>query len=336
MSFDETKPVQNGLLISADHRANFLATRRAGFINMLRDPLFECWPANNSTAPPDWILGGTGAAIVRDTTLSRLGVGDMGARVTRGSANASLRQEVLQSGDYDPFFDARVVTAGVFVHASAAGIARVRINDGVSGASSALNSAANVLEFLPVQYEVNAAATRLDAQCRVDSPGSCTFSGVTFLFSDIMPDRFMLPITVPIDIPFERRGQLFVGLISTWMPSRSFVVREGMAHIITSPPAGAAVSADLNQWDGAVWQSMFTGGNNPTIPIGQHGPDIAVVDGTYNRRCFRKAQQASFPKGSALGGFIDQVGVTPNEGNHLILHARAKGWASPMEIYKAV
>lgn len=338
MSFDETKPPFGGLLVSADHRANFLATRRASFINLLRDPLFECWPVNDTTTPPDWSLSGAGATIARDTTLSRLGVGDMGARVTRGAANALLEQELLIAADYDPFFDTRVATAGVFVHASAAGIARARIDDGVSSNVSAVNAAANTLEFLPLEHQINAAATSLRIGCDVIAPGSCTFSGAVFLFSDIKPDRFYSPITVPVNIPFERRGPLFVGQISVWPPSRSFVIREGIAQLFVNVPAGQAAIFDLEQWDGvSAWASMFTGGNRPTIPPSSGSADISAPDASYNLRCFapnRTSGGGTPGKGQIIRGAIDQVGITPNEGDSVVLVARGKGWASPMEIFR--
>ena len=50
MSYNEANPPTSTLLVSADHRANFDAIRKAlGAMNMLQDPLFECWPIDDTT-----------------------------------------------------------------------------------------------------------------------------------------------------------------------------------------------------------------------------------------------------------------------------------------------
>ncbi len=333
MSFDETKPPAGGLLVSADHRNNFLATRQAGFINFVIDPLFECWPVDDTTMPATWVLSGAGAAVSRDTLASRLGVGNMGPRITFGVASAIGSQEILRTAEYDQFFDARVVTAGVFMHADAIGIAKVRIEDGVD-LSEAANTAANPAapEFIAVEHEVNAAATKLELQVRVDAAGACTFSGAVFLFSDIKPSRFIPSPVLRRTLVHARRGEVFTGEVDRFTPQRPFIV-EHVQLDMTAAPGGAAVIADVNQFDGAgAFTSMFTGPGRPRVAAGalQGG---ASPDGTYNRRCFIGSFGAGVPaQGGRIQTEIDSVGAGPI-GDDLNIYVRYKAWMTPRETF---
>lgn len=334
MSMDASKPPASGLLISADHRANFLATQRAGFLNYTIDPLFELWAAGLSAVPTAYTLAGAGATITRDTTVSRFGVGDGAPRVTYGSATVQLMQEILSAGDFDDYFDARNVTAGMFVHASSSGIARVRIDDGPDSDESSLNASANTLEFLAVEHEVNAAATRLRIEGRLESAGSCTFSGPVFFFSDIMPDRFYPPAAVPpITIPFRRKGTLAVETgVGFWMPNRPFIVREVQLWTPTTGPVGADLIVDSKQWDGAAYTSMFS--SRPTIAdgadVGQSSSFVSIPLRAFDRYSGTGALVA----GQGMRVDVDQVGST-TPGDDLHVFVRAEGFMTPAELFKA-
>lgn len=334
MAFDESKPTQNGLLISADHRANFLATRRAlASINLLIDPTFEVWNVSDSVAPGTWQHTTGGGTISRDTTLSRLGIGQMGPRLGFGATLNELFQDVIDAASYDQFFDARFVTGGVFVHADTIGIARCRIDDGADVQDSALNVSANPAapEFLPFEHEVNAAATRLRFSVRLESAGNVTFSGAVFLFSDIRPDRFVWPISLPVNVPFGRPGINAVGALPLeHQPARAFIVRKGQAHVGVAP-TGSTEEIELEQSDGAGgFNTMFSGGGI-LIPDGGQNQG-KVVNGTYNRRCFIEFFGSGTPtQGGELRARQVTTGVT-TPGENLVVQARGKGWATPAEL----
>lgn len=330
MSFDELKPPFGGLLISADHRNNFLATRRAGFVNLLQDPLFECWENTDSIVPGTWRLTGAGATIARNTVVADRAVGKMAAHVTFGAATANLEQFILDSTSYDQYFDGKIVTAGCFVKGSAAGTARVRISDGPDDSDSPTNVGTGI-EFLAVEHEINAAATEINLQLQTLS-GNNKWSGAVFLFSDIKPDRFIMPNIIRTTIGFPRNGGAFVGTVPPlFVPQRAFIVEHVQLVAITAP-TGAALIADLNQWDGAAFTSMFT--TRPQLAIGDlHGG--AVPDGVYNRRCFvPKFGSAAAVAGQQLRAEIDQIGSTIT-GSDIGIMARIKAWTRPQEAFAA-
>ncbi|MGH7410082.1 MAG: hypothetical protein ACREJ6_03335 [Candidatus Methylomirabilis sp.] len=328
MSFNELNPPFGSLLISADHRNNYLATRRASFINLLQDPLFECWENTDALVPGTWRLTGAGATIARNTIVADRAVGDMAAHVTFGAATASLEQYILDPASYDQYFDGRIVTAGCFVKGSAAGTARVRISDGPDDSDSATNIGTG-LEFLSVEHEINAAATEINLQLQTLA-GNNKWSGSTFLFSDIKPSRFHMPNMIRTSIGFARNGGAFVGTVPPlFIPQRAFIVEHAQIVAIIAP-TGAALIGDLNQWDGAAFTSMFT--TRPQLAIAaQHGG--AVPDGVYNRRCFVPKFGSAAPlAGQQLRAEIDQVGSTLT-GSDVAIYARIKAWTRPQESF---
>lgn len=337
MSFDEAKPPFNSLLVSADHRNNFDATRKSSYVNMVLDPLFEIWPDSDTVMPVAWVLSGAGATVSRDTLVGRIGAGVMGPRITFGAAIAIGAQQILDASSYDDFFDARNVTAGCHVHADTIGIAKIRIDDGVDQTDSDANLFANPAdpEFLSLEHEVNAAATKLEIQVRVESAGSATYSGATFLFSDIKPARFHLPSMVRGTIVHARKAEIFTGPVDRYSPQRPFIVEHVQLDFNVAVPTGADAIVDVNQFDsGAVFTSMFTAGGRPRVLDGA-GRGGAAPDGVYNRKCFSSHFGAALPSaGGLLQTEIDQVGSTLT-GNDLNIYIRYKAWARPQEIMAA-
>lgn len=328
--FNEANPATNALLISGDMRANFLATRRhMHSVNLLQDPLFEIWPVNDSTVPSTWRLSGTGAAIARLTAGVDVAVGDMSARVTFGSTPAILAQSILDTLGYNPFFDGKVVTAGCFVKTSTASIARVRINDGATSTDSVFHTGGGTFEFLSVEHLIDLAATQLEIQLRVEGAGNAIFSGAVFLFSDIKPDRFVMPATARGTLIHARRGDAFVGRVDDFFPQRAFIIEHVQLSAFTAP-TGAALIADVLQWDGAAFTSMFS--TRPQIAIAGFTGG-AAPDTTYNRRCFNGYfGSGAIGAGQRLRSEIDQVGSTV-VGNDINIYMRYKTWLRAQEIF---
>lgn len=330
MSFNEANPATSSLLVSGDMRANFLATRRhMASVNLLQDPLFECWPSTDALVPSTWRLSGGGAAIARQTLAANVAVGDMSALVTFGAAPAVLAQSILDTLGYNPFFDGRVVTAGCFVKTSTAGIARVRIADGAGTTDSSFHTGSGVFEFLSVERVVDLAATNLELQLRVEAAGNAIFSGAVFLFSDIKPDRFVMPVSARGTIVHARRGDIFVGRVDDYFPQRAFIVEHVQLSMFTAP-TGAAAICDVRQWDGAAFTSMFT--VLPTVAIAGFTGGTAP-DSTYNRRCFNGYfGSGAIAAGQRLRTQITQVGSTI-VGNDLNAYIRYKTWLRAQEIF---
>lgn len=329
--YDPTQPDDSSFFVAAEHRGNFEALHRHDQRNYLQDPLFECWPAATTLAA--YALSGTGATQTRSTVAADLGIGSMGPNVVFGSANAILQQVVLDTGAYDDFFDGLVVTAGIYAKASAAGIARLDLHDGVSNFTGDVSVGTSSPEWLTASMVVGGSATALNFRPTVIGAGNVTWSGATFLFSNVKPVRTHAPVTVPISIPFIRPGNIAVELLPFEFPvSRPFVVNWCQIRM-QSKPNGAAAIFDLEQWDGSsAYASMYS--TRPQVADGAASKSGgAEPDGTYNRRCFQPTYGSGVPPvGGLLRAAVDQIGSTDTGANATIV-ARGKGWARPQELF---
>lgn len=335
MSFNETNPPTSSLLISGDMRANFLATRRHMFsANLLIDPLFECWPDTDAGPLAAWTASGAGIILTRETGVADRAVGQMSVRVTFGAAAAALSQDILNAASYDPYFDSRTVTAGCFLKTATGAIGRIRIDDGTTSTDSAFHTGSGSFEYLDVEHLIDPGATKITLELRVEGAGNVIFSGPTFLFSDIKPDRFVMPPTVRDTLLLARGGEAFLGSLPVeLMPQRPFIVEHVQLRAPVAP-TGSDFIADVNQYDGATFTSMFTLGGRPTILDGDNNGG-AAPDGTYNRRCFNAYfGNAAEIAGDILQAEIDQIGAT-TPGENLTVHVRYKGWMRPQEIFAA-
>jgi len=335
MSFNENNPPTSSLLISGDMRANFLATRRHMYsANYLQDPLYECWAYDDATVPATWNLSGTGALIARVTTAIDIAVGKMSARVTYGSAVARLWQYIINPADYDSFFDGRVVTAGCFVKTATGGIARIRIDDGAATTDSAYHTGGGAFEWLDLEHLINPAATYLSFEGRVEGAGNAIFSGPVFLFSDIKPDRFVPTPLIRETLFMGIRGAPYLGFIDQYMPQRPFIV-EQVALRTNSQPVTNPLIADVLQWDGTTFTSMFTAGGRPRVAVSAYN-GYANPDSTYNRRCFSYLETGAAAAPGNAGILIRSEVDAPLPtagGDTLGIHIRYKAWKRPQEIW---
>jgi hypothetical protein len=138
--------------------------------NLVKNGGFEIWPSGTSSAPEFWTLAGTGAAVARSTTRKR---GAFSAQVTYGSDAAYLYQ------DFDDYasFQGEKVTVSAWVKCSTASIACIRIDDGVT-ANSSYHTGGGSWELLVTEITLDAAATRLRVECRVEGAGNAIFDAV--------------------------------------------------------------------------------------------------------------------------------------------------------------
>ena len=335
MSFNENNPATSTLLISGDMRANFLATRRHMYsANLLMDPLFECWPDTDAGPLAAWTHTVGGGSLAREVGVADRVVGDMSARVTFGVSAGILSQDILAAADYDPYFDSRVVTAGCFLKTSTGSIGRIRIDDGGgTPTNSAFHTGGGAFEFLDVEHLIDPGATKLTLELRVEGGGNVIFCGPSFLFSDLKPDRFVMPPMARNTLLLNRGGDAFLGSLPVeFVPQRPFIV-EHVQLRVTTAPTGADLIVDVNQFDGATFSSMFTVGGRPRILAGAGFNGGDTPDGTYNRKCFGSHFGSAVPgAGDVLQAEIDNVGSSI-PGENLIVHVRYKTWLRPQEIF---
>lgn len=141
-------------------------------INLLEEwGNFEDWENGASAAPTEFSLSGTGAAVARESSIIKNG--SYSAKITYGSADAQLLYDhpLFQS------YQGRKMKLGFWVYTAVANQARVKIDDGVGSSQSDYHTGGGGWEFLTVEHDMDAAATRLRVICFVDIAGVAYFDG---------------------------------------------------------------------------------------------------------------------------------------------------------------
>ena len=130
--------------------------------NLLKGGGFGSWGAGTSAAPDGWAMN-HGGSIAQLATAGNVLFGEFSAEVTSDADGNRLTNTVMATiGTSDnTHFRGKTVTAGAWVKTSDASNARLRIEDGVSGAYSDFHTGGGAYEFLTVTRMLNASATSL-------------------------------------------------------------------------------------------------------------------------------------------------------------------------------
>ena len=144
--------------------------------NLLTNSGFELWGGGNASAPSEWTLNGSGAAVARAT--GRLD--GFAAKITQSGAVSYLEQDltpVLEDlrGTYGAaaFTNPLTVTLGAWGSTSSASVGRVTIDDGPSSSNaSTLHTGGGAQEFISVSHTLSTTAYRLLARVEVITTGS--------------------------------------------------------------------------------------------------------------------------------------------------------------------
>ncbi len=335
MAFNPANPPFNTLLVSADIRANWDAIQASiGAVSWLQDPLFECWPVNDTTIPGTWNLSGAGALVARDTTPTRIAYGTMGPRITFGAAAAIVFQDLVVGADFLQYFDGKVFSFGAFINADTIGIAQIFVDDGVTSTPSGTNPNANpgVPDYLEVEHVVNAAATRIRVEARINGAGAGTWSAASALFADMRPalGRFVHPVTLPISLSGFRSGvNAVVNLQSVKRIQRPFVAEYATVDVLPGPVGGSDVFNWLKPDGAGGFIVMMAPG--PTLLAGELG-GVSSSFANHNARCFvpNLTNFSVIPVGSRVQPQISAVAPTPAQNSTMELFGH--GWARPQEL----
>lgn len=149
--------------------------------NLLQDwGNFEDWESGVSAAPTEFVLTGTGAAVARESTIIKKGT--YSAKVTFGSADAQLYHD---HPDWELYLG-RKMKLGFWVNTAVVNQARIKIDDGVGSSQSSYHTGGGGYEFLTVEHDMDAAATRLRVICFVDTTGVAYFDGGILCEGDLL------------------------------------------------------------------------------------------------------------------------------------------------------
>lgn len=280
-----------------------------GHGNWLQNDNFLIWPAGDAAVPVGYVLAT--ATIARtgvglgDTTTK---VGPFSAKLTRAGADGTLTQFLMNATSFGAnglYFRGRKFGFGAWVNTSTSNQARLEFYDGVTSTVSGWHTGGGTWEWLSGVHTVSGTADRLQLSATIrNSSGDAYFSGMTALPGILAPAAWIPCQTVYGSLNFVQRGTLTVGTFKDlFRPARPFIVKDVNLRVLT-PPTGAAIICDFNQYDGAVWQTMFT--TKPQIAAAASSGN-ARPDGTYTYRCFSPGLDDS-DNDDILGMDIDQVG----------------------------
>jgi hypothetical protein len=206
-----------------------------------------------------------------------------------------------------------------------ANVARVLLYDGATATATAYHTGGGAWEFLGSVYLVSGAASELTLVLEAkNSSGDAHFSGATALPGLIALTEWIPCPVVYGALTFKKGGTLVAGIgLDRFVPGRPLLVKDVQLTCLTAP-TGQAIEVDINMWDGAAWQSMFT--TRPEIAATTTA-GAAVPDGTYRHRCNCGWRGLN---NKALAWDIDQVG-SGVAGADLLVSIRAMQYARPQE-----
>lgn len=166
-----------------------------GNVNLVLNSDLEDWTAGTTSAPDEYTLGGTGAAILKsgpaqaDTT--DLGAGTYCARVTSGAgAAATLKQEIISAAEMSKYRAVRGRKVGFTIRgkASVASALRIVVDDGAVQTTSTYHAGDGQEAYLTVVHPISGSATKLDVYAEVALGANVAYvGGFTVVFSALAP-----------------------------------------------------------------------------------------------------------------------------------------------------
>lgn len=333
-SYDDTKPEASSLAASAELRANFQAIRTLQGHNLIDDPYPWIWSAGDAADPDHWTSAGTGVAVAREVTTTK--IGEMCAKVTSGSATATFEQELLSSSSYQDWLDGLMITGGAWVYASDATTVRLYIDDGVEKGYSDYHTGGGDWEWIPfvVQIEdsVTDPATELAFGMEVAASSKVAYiTGATVILGAVKPLYFILPDVSLGTAYFPVAGDVTVA-DGKWYGNFGCPTRVESVHLdCVTAPTGAALIADVEHYDGSSWNTMFS--TLPDIDAGDYGGEQAP-DGTYRYRCFA-AKHGNTLTNARVRGNIDQIGSGTDPGGDVSFSLRCLQFTSKINEFRA-
>lgn len=190
-STTNTATMQNATTtgILTQNGANLAGTayNSQSFQNLIQNGDFEIWTAGTTVAPDNWTLAGAGASIARDGTNYKHGL--YSAAVTAALNTTTELYTDFATGNSIDYYKSRIISAGVWVKASATSRAHVQIQDGQINVFSAFHTGSGNWEFLTATdtFPSNANLARIDLV--IDSGTSITvnFDGVIIVEGATVP-----------------------------------------------------------------------------------------------------------------------------------------------------
>jgi len=335
LSWDKTKPVEDGLYISGDLRANFAAMEYFQPRNCLLDPLTLIWAGGDSTFPTHYNASGGGSPTYTRISATHLKVGPYSLSITPGTGAANVNQNILDVGDFDTDLRGEYFSAGAWVKSSSASDARIRIWDGLGGSEgySSYHTGGGAFEWLSVTRRLDGSTADRVVYAMETTAAIGYFSGSTVIAGPIAPQQFIPGMQVIGSAHFPLFGDLDDHSTTAngfYYPGRPGRV-EFTQLVTETGPTGQALIVDVNTWDGSAWTTMYS--TKPQIAAAAIAGG-AAPDGTYARRCLRELSGATLSAGTGMRIDLDQVGSSES-GEDLTIDVRILQFQRPWEALNA-
>jgi hypothetical protein len=136
--------------------------------NYIRNGHFSGWQGGAAAAPDCWTLSGAGAAAAQEAGTVK--VNTYSAKLTNGVGNvAALTQTITDALEIQ--LKGQTVQLGMYVYATAASRAFIRVTDGLTTVDSSYHSGAAGWEWLTCELAVSGAmgAAGLKASCQISA-----------------------------------------------------------------------------------------------------------------------------------------------------------------------
>lgn len=284
-----------------------------GAVNLFPDPLFLIWPAGDAVAPAGGTLTKDGSSAIARNTVIPYMKGMSLELVLADDATVSTVLTYTIFSTLPTALRGKWISLGAAVRTDTASLACMQIDDGGTGTpgQSAFHDGGDAYSWIAFSRQLAADATKLEISFVADiggkdvAPVSALFDAVTLIMGPSPPAGFIPPPTAEGTLYFPIIGDAAAQADKFRFPPERPLIVTNVSLIAETAPTGQALIVDVNHWDGAAYQSMFS--TKPQLAASAT-EDGAEPDGTYRYRCFLGGKNDDARDDRILSVDIDQVG----------------------------
>jgi hypothetical protein len=306
-----------------------------GSVNLIPNDTFLIWSDGDTAAPDYWSLAGS--------TAARCGTGLADTKRKIGKfcislTNAgNLTRTMIDAGVYGNLdhMDGEKIGFGAWVWSTIASHARLEMTDGTDTTVTSWHtggSGAGGWEFLANVHTINAAATKLELDLDVSSNGTAYFSGVTAIYSDVAPTRW-----IPCPKRYDSVDWYIDGVVGVANNQRQHtfarpaLIKEVFSTCIGVPGAGGC-TGQIHRSHSGGYKNLFSADPH-TLMVEAKKSNSSEPDGTYQYRCISgSSTDAATSTATGLEGGLIDLDIAANNGtDDLAIHIRYMEYINMLE-----
>lgn len=255
--------------------------------NLAMNSDFTMWP--EAAAPAYWYKE-SGTNALRDSATKKIGLAS--CKLTRSGVDTTYYYDLVDdvAGLMGGYFRGEKVSFSCWVKTSTAASGRVILSDGIGGVTKT-HSGSGDWELLYGVHTMNVLSTKLQFRIAVvNNDAVAHFDGLTIWLSGEAPDRW-----IPNEVQYGTVVLGFPGALATGDGQGTFrfarpamvkdvIAQKGVPHDGGTAPSGGVITIDVEKWDSAAWQSVFSAPKD-IVADGQNQGGASPDTGTYYNRC---------------------------------------------------